>query len=109
MNKLESYVVPIKYCFYRMIAAIRESQMVSQKSLKSLMLLEEPSLRESISTLTFTPEESYPKIKVLAEHVVVDIKTRGKQMVTFVNSLAHERVQLVTLLVNSFNITVWGV
>lgn len=92
--------------FLRMINAITNSQSVAQVSLKAMVLLEESSKLDTISKMTFTPEESYPRIKVLASHTMVDIKKGGKQVVSFVNSLAHRRVQLVSVLVNSEDVMV---
>ena len=87
-----------------MVSALYKSVGVTQASLKAIVLLEEPSKQNLISTMK--PEETYPKIKVIAEHAIVDIKNKGKQVVSFFNSLAHERVQLVSVLVNSADVMV---
>ena len=82
------------------------SQEVTKASLKALVLTDESSKRDTISGMTFTPEESFSKIKVLPVREIVDIKSKGEQVVTFVNSLGHKRVQLVSVLVNSVNVMV---
>ena len=88
-----------------MLTAIRQSSEVLQASIKSLSLLEQP---EAVSGMTFTPEESYPQIKVLADHVVLDLKGNKGQVVTLVNSLVHHRQELVSVLVNSPKVMVGG-
>ena len=89
-----------------MLIALTNSQEVTKASLKALMLVDEPSKREDISAMTFTLEESFSQIKVLPVHEIVDIKRKGKQVVTFVNSLGHNHVQMVSVLVNSLDVMV---
>ena len=92
-----------------MISALTKTKEVTQASLKVIVLFEEPSKQNLLSSMSFKPEETYPKIKVIADHAIVDIKNKGKQVVSFFNSLAHERVQLVSVLVNSADVMVIGV
>lgn len=89
-----------------MLSALSKAKDVSRASLKAIVLLEEPSKKDILSSMAFNSEETYPKIKVTANHVVVDIKNKGKQVVSFVNSLAHKKVQLVSVVVNSPDATV---
>ncbi len=86
----------------RMISAITNAKIIAQASIKSLL-----NDVQSISSLTFTLEETYSDdVKALPDRITVDIKNNGSQIVSFVNSLAHENTQLVTVLVNSPNVMV---
>lgn len=89
-----------------MLTAVTNSQEVMKASLKALVLSDEPSEHDAISKMAFAPQEEFSQIKVLPDHQTVDIKTKEKQMVTFVNSLGHKRVQLVSVFVNSINVMV---
>ena len=89
-----------------MNTAMTNSQEVIKASLKALVLADEPSKQDAISAMTFAPEETFSRIKVLPDHEIVDIKNKGKQVVTFVNSLGHQRVQLVSVMVNVVNVMV---
>ena len=98
---------PETYClFVRMLTAMTNSQDVSKASLKALVLADQPSKHDDISQMTFSPELSFSQMKALPEHEMVDIKSKRNKIVTFVNSLGHKRVQLVTILVNSVDVMV---
>ena len=84
----------------RMLVAIKNSQEVTQRSLKALLSSEYSEIKD-LPHMWFTPEETYPTIKTLPSIAVIDIKSRDHNVVTFVNSLAHERTMLVSVLVNS--------
>jgi hypothetical protein len=88
-----------------MLEAINHSKDMLQESIKSLSLLEQP---DAVSAMTFAPEETFSQIKVLPDHMVLDMKAKQKQVVTFVNPLAHPRTELVSVLVNSEEVMVRG-
>ena len=88
----------------RMLEAIRQSKEVTQASVKALTILEDST--KEFSKMAFNHEETYIKVKDLASHSVLDIKNNRKQIVSFVNSLPHDSVQLVSVLVNSADVMV---
>lgn len=90
---------------HRMVAAITKSKSVSQDALKAL-LSSEYSDKQHVRTMTFTPEETYPSIKTLPNVAVIDVSNGKSSIVTFVNSLTHRRVMLVSVVVNSPDIMV---
>lgn len=79
---------------------------MTQASLKALILFEGGSKKGALSSMTFDPEETYPRIKTTANHATVDIKSRGRHAVSFVNPLPHNKVQLVAIVVNSADVMV---
>lgn len=88
-----------------MLSAIEKSKTVTHAALKALLTGEE-SQRSGASTMAFNLEETYPAGNEMPSHRLVDIKRRGDQVVSFLNSLAHERIQLVSVLVDSPDVEV---
>ena len=79
-----------------MIRALQNSQDVARESLKKLLLFE----HSQVNSLSLVPEETYPTIKTLPSVSILNIKDRNQNVVTFVNSLAHRRTMLVSVMVN---------
>ena len=89
-----------------MLSALNKAKDVTRASLKALVQFEAGSKKAALSTMTFDPEEVYPRIKTTANHATVDIKSRGRHVVSFVNPLPHSKVQLVAVVVNSADVMV---
>ncbi len=91
--------------FIRLFTSVKNTKDITRASIKSL-LSEAYSDIESMSSMSFTQELTYSDAKVLPRRTIVDIRRNGRQIVSFVNSLAHESIQLVSILVNSPNVMV---
>ena len=90
-----------------MISAITQSKDVTRAALKALLVEHSEGDQERvISGMSFNPEERYPSVKELPSQDVININSGGQYVVSFVNSLAHSRSQLVSVLVNSPNVMV---
>ncbi len=86
-----------------MTEAITRAQNIAALSAQSLLM---PSGNDK---LYFDLGETYPSSDTLPLHTVVSVKQDGGRTIVLYNPLAQERVQMVTVTVDSPNIMVGSV
>ena len=71
--------------------------------MKSLVVSSAP-VPDVVKAMTFDPTEKY-EVKKVAEHSIISLHD-GSKVLTFVNPLPQTAKQIVTVMVNSYTVTV---
>lgn len=105
MYDVISYPLFIGYFIFRLLESITSAALVTQATVKALIASENPDERV-VQKLTFELEETYPNSRSTSTRTAVVLLPGESKVVTLVNSLTHDRTQLIRIKVRTVKVMV---